>query len=346
VDFGYDPITRTFRQPPASGSTDFTIYASRSSSESPVRYGPLTLVTEDVRANITAQSAEQDFIVNGALGGRFSRPLPEFAGVKSSFTAGLEAKNFQLRAYSTNLTYFQLYGLDADGNPVLESSKTVPLGSYDRINLNYVPLSLGWSGVRPDRSGSVSISLSQNLFLSALASDRSGFVDATGSPEAGGNYTTLSGSVARDQTLPRGWSASFRASGLWASSPLISNEQFALGGAAGPRGYEDGETYGDRGWLAQFDLRAPPANLGRLPGPAGGFPVRARSSVFMDYGQAWRIDQPASPTSENQWGAGVSFFATAGERLDARFTLAWALLDTDRTRAGGARAYFRVGWQF
>jgi hemolysin activation/secretion protein len=346
ADFGYDPISHTFRQPPSSGAPDFTFYGSRSSSETPVRYGPITLVTEDVRANITSQPAEQDFIVNGSLGGRFNQPLPAFAGVKSAFTAGLETKNFQMRSYSTNLTYFKLYSLDADGNPVLESSKTVPLGSYSRVNLNYFPLALGWSGLRPDSSGNVSLSLSQISFFSAVSSDRSGFIAATGSPEAGGNYTTVSGSVTRDQVLPGGWSASLRASALWASSPLISNEEFALGGAAGPRGYEDGETYGDRGWLTQFDLRAPPANLGRLPGPGGGLPVRLRSSVFMDYGQTWRIDQPPGTAGEDQWGTGFGFFATAGERLDARFTLAWALLDTERTRAGGARAYFRVGWQF
>jgi hypothetical protein len=37
---------------------------------------------------------------------------------------------------------------------------------------------------------------------------------------------------------------------------------------------------------------------------------------------------------------------TAGEHFDARFTIAWALLDTPLSQAGNARAYFRVGFQF
>ena len=38
------------------------------------------------------------------------------------------------------------------------------------------------------------------------------------------------------------------ANGQWADGPLISNEQFAMGGLAGVRGYVDGQAYGDKGW--------------------------------------------------------------------------------------------------
>jgi hemolysin activation/secretion protein len=279
-------------------------------------------------------------------GARFTLPLREFSGVRSSLSFGIEAKNWQSQNNSTNLTYFQLYALDPFGNRVLEGSQTIPLPTSTSETLTYAPLELGWSGSWTDSRGSTAFSLGQNLFLPFLESSRSGFEQAAGSLQAGGFFTTVNGMMAREQSLPGGWSASLKANGQYASEPLPTNEQFALGGAAGVRGYEDGEEYGNSGWQTQFDLRAPVATVNRLPNSHGPKQMRFRASVFMDYGENWRTASGAGDERTDQWGTGFGVFMTAGEHFDARFTIAWALLDTPLSQAGNARAYFRVGFQF
>jgi hemolysin activation/secretion protein len=169
------------------------------------------------------------------------------------------------------------------------------------------------------------------------------------SPDAGGNYTTLTAGLTRRQNLPDNWSLLLRANGQWASEPIINNEQFALGGTAGVRGYEEGEVYGDDGWRVMFDVNAPPVQVGELPVSDGGegIPAFLRCSWFMDYGETWLIDRP-TPLSlvYNEWGTGLGFYLTAGEHFDARLTLAWALRETPATHVGETRAYFSVGYQF
>ena len=147
------------------------------------------------------------------------------------------------------------------------------------------------------------------------------------SPNAGGNYTTINAGLIRLQNLPGDWSAVLNANGQWASEPLISNEEFALGGTAGVRGYQEGEDYGDTGWRTQFDLRAlRRSNVGYFPTAKGDVPANLRMSWFMDYGQIYLLDRPQQVGHElSEWGTGIGFYLTAGEHFDARLTLGWAL---------------------
>ena len=352
VDFGYDQVTHKFNLPPATGNPELTIYASRSASDTPVRYGQRTLITNTPLADISSQFAQRNLTFNQNLGTKLAIPIREFAGVRSSLLLGIDYKSYEAKSFSTNLTYFDLFALDQFGNRVLVTNQTIRLGTSSRIALDYFPLSLGWAGARPDKWGSTSFSLNENFFFTPLASSRTNFQVVADSKDAGGDYTTFSANVTREQKLPRDWSVLWRANGQWASAPLINNEQFALGGTAGVRGYQEGLHYGDSGWRTLFDLRAPAINVGELPLQSGELPAYARCSWFMDYGEAYRIGHTAEQAkalaglTRREWGTGVSAFLTVGEHFDARFTLAWALLRTPENPAGGARAYFTVGYQF
>jgi len=349
VDFGYDEITHAFRPLPATGSPELIFYASRSVSDTPVRFGPLAVIFTNTLASVNSQSAERSLTYNQNLGTKVTVPVRDFLGVHSSFLFGLDYKSYDAPSFGTNLTYFSLYALDHFGNPVLVTNQTIRLPSNSRASLDYLPLSWGWSAFRPDKRGVTSFSLNQNIFLAGLASAQTNFQVVAASPEAGGNYTTLTAGLTRRQNLPDDWSVLFRANGQWASEPLINNEQFALGGTAGVRGYEEGEVYGDDGWRVMFDLNAPPVNVGYFPDSRGGdgTPAYLRCSWFMDYGETYLIDRPTPLNlAYQEWGTGVGFYLTAGEHFDARLTLAWALHDTPATHAGEARAYFSVGLQF
>ena len=344
VTFGYDEATHRFNLPPATGNPDLIFYASRANSDTPLLYGPLKTIFTNTLAEITQQTAQHTPTINDDAGTRLTVPLREFLGINSSVQLGFDYKSYQAQTYSTNLTYFNLYAIDSFGNRVLVTNQTIRLPSNTQNSLFYLPLSLRWAGTRPDKTGSTSFSVSENIFLQALASARSDFQTVAGSPRAGGNYTTINASLVRLQNLPGNWSALFNANGQWASAPLISNEQFALGGLSGVRGYQSGESYGDTGWRTQFDLRAPPMNIGYFPTQDGEVPAYLRCSAFMDYGEVYHLDSTLAAI--RQWGTGFGFYLTAGSHFDARLTLAYALLATPTTPAGDVQAYFSVGYQF
>jgi len=349
VDFGYDEITHTFRQLPATGNPELVVYASSSVSDTPVRYGPLSVIFTNTLASVNNQSVERSLTFNNNLGSKLTVPVREFLGVHSSFLFGFDYKSYDAPSFGTNLTYFTLYALDQFGNPVKLTNQTIRLPSNTRASLDYLPLSWGWSAFRPDKLGVTSFSLNQNIFLAGLASARTNFQVVAASRDAGGNYTTLTAGLTRRQNLPDDWSLLLRANGQWASEPIINNEQFALGGTAGVRGYEEGEVYGDDGWRVMFDVNAPPIQIGELPVSEGGegIPAYLRCSWFMDCGETWLIDRPAPlGLAYNEWGTGLGFYLTAGEHFDARLTLAWALHNTPAAYVGETRAYFSVGFQF
>jgi hemolysin activation/secretion protein len=347
VTFGYDEVTHKFNLPPPTGNPDLTLYASRSASATPVRYGPLSVIFTNSLANISSQFGQQNFTFDNNLGARLTVPLREFAGVRSALSLGVDYKSYDAPTFSTNFTYFSLYSQDALGNISLVTNTTIALPSNSRAELNYIPFTFGWSAARPDQWGGFAFSYSQRVFLGALASARTNFQVVAGAPGAGGNYTTINAGLAREQNLFDGWSALLNVNGQWASAPLINNEQFALGGTSGVRGYQQGEIYGDTGWRALFDLRAPPVNVGYFPTRDGDVPTELRCSWFMDYGQTSLIDRPTTANlTFSQWGTGIGFFLTAGEHFDARLTLGWALQGTPTTKAGNAQAYFSIGAQF
>lgn len=73
---------------------------------------------------------------------------------------------------------------------------------------------------------------------------------------ADGSFVALRFDARWSRPLPWG-SATWRLAGQGASGPLVSAEQFSLGGADSIRGYLEGESSGDHGLLASVEWRSP-----------------------------------------------------------------------------------------
>jgi hemolysin activation/secretion protein len=65
----------------------------------------------------------------------------------------------------------------------------------------------------------------------------------------------LNVAFARYQKLSDVWSVKMSAAGQFASTPLLSSQEFYLGGIAFGRGYETGEVSGDNGIASSLELR-------------------------------------------------------------------------------------------
>jgi hemolysin activation/secretion protein len=343
VDFGYDQVTHRFNLPPPSGSPELVVYASRSASDTSLRYSPLATIATNPLAQITSQSAEQDLTVTENIGAKYNIPLKEVAGIRSTLFVGIDFKNYRAFGFSTNLSYFTTA---ITNNGVAGTSNyTIPLASNTRHTLSYEPISFGWFASREDKQGNWDIRYDQNIFLAPLASARTNFQSVAGSGAAGGNYATFVASITREQKLPDDWSLLAHGAAHWATAPLISNEQFPLGGTSGVRGYQEGENYSDNGWKMSLDLRARPYNVGAFPLEHGAVPAFVRPSIFTDYGEGYQADRLHAIT-DRQWGTGFGVYLTAGEHFAARLSLGWALHHTPVTSVGTIQAYFSVGTQF
>ena len=64
----------------------------------------------------------------------------------------------------------------------------------------------------------------------------------------------------QDINLPGNWLLAYRLRGQHADEPLISGEQLGLGGASGPRGFEEWEAGVDRGASMRFQFWGSPGN--------------------------------------------------------------------------------------
>lgn len=122
-----------------------------------------------------------------------------------------------------------------------------------------------------------------------------------------------------------------------ASGPLISAEQYSLGGADTVRGYLEGEASGDHGVLGSLELRA------NGLAPLLGDPWRDVTPLaFVDVSQAFTLQPlPGQASRTPLLGSGVGL-RLAARGLEATLDLARAAKATSATQAGDWRLHARL----
>jgi len=150
------------------------------------------------------------------------------------------------------------------------------------------------------------------------------------------NYYYLRSDAGLTWKLPLALSATFRLSGQYSASPLISNEQFPIGGAYSVRGYLEAEALGDSVLRGSFQFGAPSLALygGRL---------RLDEFLFYDVARAFTVDPLAGQPGHvdlRSWGAGLRFDALS--HLYGSLTWADPLVDGLHTQKGSSTVLFIV----
>jgi hemolysin activation/secretion protein len=344
--FGYSEATRRFNLPPSTGRPELNVYGSRSTIDTGV-----DTLSQEVIFNVpgvrqvTRKDVQQDLTINEALGFRLSLPLPEIAKWRSTFSGGLDYKKYSLTSNKTNLFSFTEITLNPDGtpNPPIVSTVASPVPTTQRAT-DYLPLTVRWDGTRPDKFGSTTLSLSYSPNLgSKFFFGSSKFSTVAGSLNANGYYHILNPSLTRDQVIYKDWRLGVRLDGQWANQPLISNEQFGIGGINGVRGYREGEIFGDTGWRVTSEVKTPPQVIGIVYGKN---PLIVRGSIFMDYAEAYYLDPIRQPDRIPLWGTGFGWIATIGAHWEARMLFSWPLYSTATTEADQPRFDFSLNFQF
>ena len=343
-NFGYNEATKRFELPPPSGNMELNVYASRSTIDTGVTHGPMTVVTNSPLFSIFRGSDSQDITINQAVGFRLSKPLPDFSGLRSHVQAGLDYKSYHISSYATNDFITTAIVTTTNGSQITQRSTTVSPVPPSIRSVEYLPVTVRWDADLPDKHGSTSFGLNYSADL-LYSNGRSNLQALASSPRASGSWHIAGASAAREQALHGEWKLALRADGQWASEPLISNEQFGVGGINGVRGYREGEVFGDLGWRITSELKTPSHRIGYV-GQGAGYPLMVRASAFFDYADTYLLDANGRPPSTPLCGTGLGGAFTLGPNLEGRLLFAWPVLNTPNTESGQLRVAFALSAQF
>jgi hemolysin activation/secretion protein len=289
-----------------------------------------SLVLYAVDTNSDFAVVANDLSVLGAgriYGARFMKRLPSSADFFQGANIGVDVKDF-----ADNIL--------------------LPDDVRDTTPIRYAVWSAGYSGGLNTGGSSSTFSLGANVGIRGLFNQPSEF--AFKRFQADPAFLTLRGDVTHERPLFAGFTARARVAGQWTPSPVISNEQFGVGGADSVRGYLESAQLGDRGLMGSIELRSP--SLGRFVGLPGarlhvfGFYDIAALSVlqFIEStevnGQVVNLVRHSKGYQISSAGAGIRLNGFGG--LEAALDWAYPLEDSTETLRGESRLHFRLKYGF
>ena len=249
------------------------------------------------------------------LGARYIRPLrSRNEGFFHTATLGVDYKDFD---QSVNL-------IDSGG---LESPIT------------YLPFTLGWDGTWLGTRRTTKFGAAFNFHLRGLVADEQEFADKRFKGRA--NYSYLRGNASHSETWASGWGVNARVGWQIAAQPLISNEQFAIGGVDTVRGYLESAALGDNGVALSVEASTP--NFAKRLGDSFD---EAHLLTFVDIGSV-HVREPI--TADDRFtlaGVGLGVRLKGWRGVSAGIDWAVALQELGSTERGDSRAHFRLGYEW
>jgi hemolysin activation/secretion protein len=210
-------------------------------------------------------------------GARWVSAITRTPALQQTFTAGIDYKD-----YSQDINSGSTGNLST---PVVYTNLTA---AYSELR-NFTPWQLQWS-------------VSTNFGPRDAPNDDLQFADKRYNAPA--NYFYLRADTALTLLTSGKWQISLQLDGQWANEPLISNEQFSIGGAYSVRGYLETETLGDKGWRVSLQPQTPPWHLLRA--------LDVNAFVFADAAGVSILDPLPSDTPSTTLasiGAGINLIA-------------------------------------
>jgi hemolysin activation/secretion protein len=169
------------------------------------------------------------------------------------------------------------------------------------------------------------------------------------------NFIHFNGELSHQHDLPEGFQIFGKVQGQYADQPLVSSEQFSLGGLDTVRGYLESEILADNGIAATVELRSP--NFAKplqalLRDEAGG---PSKINLFNEWRVYGFLDAAAAsinkPLLEQQahfalWSYGVGARLKLTDYFNGAVALAVPMTTQTYTIAKDPRVLFRVWGEF
>lgn len=255
-------------------------------------------------------------IGNGYIAGaRYIHPLPLVENFYHSLTLGVDYKDFD---ESVNL-------LGSDGF---------------KTPISYTAFSLGYDGTYQMPSAQTQLNVALNLAPRGLGNSEQEFADKR--YLARPNYAYIRADLKHTQKLPFEWSLQARLSGQVANDPLISAEQFTIGGVDSVRGYLESSELGDNGLFTSLELRTP-----QFKKYFKDYIKDLYAFTFVDAGHVKIYDPlPGQDKSGDLLSVGLGVKLKATKGVYTNLDYAHALRDSGEVESGDDRLHFRVGYEW
>jgi hemolysin activation/secretion protein len=242
-------------------------------------------------------------------GSRFSLPISLSQESSQSFTFGVDYKDFG-----------QDILLDAD--------------STLKTPIHYANFSTGYAGAWREGIFQWGFDSTLNFGIRGLVNQDEEFADKRFGATA--NYMYLRSNATFGARLPADFTAILRLSGQFAPAPLISNEQFTIGGIESVRGYLEAEALGDMGIKSTLQFGTPQFKLFSNA-------LKLDSFVFYDFARVNTIQPLPGETSETELrSTGVGMNIATIDHLTGSVVWAYPLADGVQTRAHTDRILFFI----
>ena len=278
----------------------------------------------DLRFAVYAADSNTDVATVGTLsvigqgqiyGARAILSLPATDTLSHAVTFGLDYKDFL-----ENIRLTEVDGL------------TTPI--------QYLNWSAAYDGTLRSASTITSLNVAANLGVRSAVNDVEQFEAKRFKGSA--NYLYLRAGGEHVHSLPLDLQLAFRAAGQFTQNPLVSSEQFSIGGVDTVRGFLESSYLGDYGATGSFELRHGwPARL--LKSPPGSAYVLA----FYDAGIVQVFEPlPGQQRTFDLESAGVGFRIEGWRGLQLGLDWAYALSDSADVARGDDRTHFNFRYGF
>lgn len=249
------------------------------------------------------------------FGGRWIKPLPQMGDYMQSAVLGLDYKNF---TQSTALA-----GEDTGKNPI-----------------DYMPLTLSYDGTLRSDTYTTNLTGALHYGLRGIGSSTAAFEERRAGAKPDFLYLTLD--LKHQHVLPYDLLAVGRFGGQVSDQPLISNEQYAVGGMQSVRGYYQTQQLGDDGVNLSFELQSP-----MLIPESFDYAQYLRALAFFDWGYLWIKDPlPSNPSFYQLAATGVGLRTQVLKHVIGELDWGYPFYAQGTVQPGNSRIDFRMVYEY
>ena len=210
-------------------------------------------------------------------------------------------------------------------------------GTAFETPISYINLSAGYTGFWRAEHVTTTFTTTANAGPRGVVNEPGAFENDRYKGRA--NYFDLRGDLSTVIKLPLDFNLKLRAAGQAATEPLITNEDYSIGGADGVRGYLEAEELGDKAVKGTVQLNTPAWRRWDR--------VLLDGYGFLEAGKTTVIDPLAGePGGAKLRSWGVGFDILPGQKVTASASWARVQETASVTRAGSSRVLFLLRGSF
>jgi len=272
-------------------------------------------VSSSSSAQIASAGALSVIGIGNIYGARLVKPLTPINDYFHSATLGVDYKDFQEDV--------NLIGADNIRTPI-----------------SYLPFMAQYSGSLRTKESETTFDVGAHFSIRGLGNEQKQFEEKRYLAKA--NYMYLTGGLRFQHELPLGMEAVSRVAGQVSDTPLISNEQFSMGGAESVRGYFETQSLADDALFGSLELHSP-----HLGAAEWEYLNNLKLLTFVDVAKGW-VKNPLPGNSSGDFisSAGIGMNFQMWKHLSGVLNVGFPFNALGPVKSGDPRLHFNIATEF